>query len=423
MRLEIIHDTIAKQVFEKASTEARTRRKIEKHIREAYEAFDERGAKLTQDDLDYIQPYLAQVDISEEESAFIQNGRKTLLAARRRKRFMVFLIVLILAVATAVSLWFAFEANEKEAQVQAAYEKLQNATEDISATVVENAKQDIYHLRYEQALQKLQEVHQQGHLRGEVARGFMEIAFVYSQTGQDHVARPLIDTVASLTGKQFSRPGSLREYRDALTHLDEKWGDSIYYRYFPRMITVEGNAKIASFYICHTEITNWQYYLFVADIDSAQAKKPAWGYNGDHPIVYVNWYDANAYARWLSKKTGLTYTLPTDKQWEYAARGGLKSNGFTYSGSDELGLVAWHKGNSEDRAQAVAGKLPNELGIYDMSGNVWEWCQDPRGTSDRSVRGASWFVEKEWRFKLSSRPSQPISDQKSGIGFRLTYTD
>lgn len=86
MKYELIHDTIARQVFEKASTEARTRRKVERFIRERYEANQLRGAKLTQDDIDYINPYLAQVNITAEEAAFVEKGRKALLAGRRRRR-------------------------------------------------------------------------------------------------------------------------------------------------------------------------------------------------------------------------------------------------------------------------------------------------------------------------------------------------
>ncbi|MDW3650442.1 MAG: hypothetical protein R8P61_25435 [Bacteroidia bacterium] len=104
MKFEIIHDTIAKQVFEKASIEARTRRKVEKFIRERFEAHQLRGAKLTQDDLDYIQPYLTQVNISEEESAFLEKNRKSLADARTRIRVIVAGVIIFLLGSTAFSL-------------------------------------------------------------------------------------------------------------------------------------------------------------------------------------------------------------------------------------------------------------------------------------------------------------------------------
>ncbi|MEL6255315.1 MAG: hypothetical protein AAFR87_25130, partial [Bacteroidota bacterium] len=103
MKFEIIHDTIAKQVFEKASTEARTRRKVEKFIRERFEAHQARGAKLTRDDLDYIQPYLNQVNISTEENSFIEKARKALIDERNRNRAIVAGVIILLLGSTAFS--------------------------------------------------------------------------------------------------------------------------------------------------------------------------------------------------------------------------------------------------------------------------------------------------------------------------------
>lgn len=114
----------------------------------------------------------------------------------------------------------------------------------------------------------------------------------------------------------------------------------------------------------------------------------------DLPVTFVDWFDAVAYCNWLSQVAGLTpcytnigkltecdfsadgYRLPTEAEWEYAARGGHKSQGYVYSGSDDIDKVGWYEGNSGGQSHPVGQLKPNELGIYDMSGNRWEWCWD-----------------------------------------------
>jgi formylglycine-generating enzyme required for sulfatase activity len=127
----------------------------------------------------------------------------------------------------------------------------------------------------------------------------------------------------------------------------------------------------------------------------------------NHPVIHVSWNDASEYCNWLSLKTGKSYRLPTEAEWEYAAKGGSQSRGYTYSGSNNAGDVAWCMENSGNETHPVGQKQPNELGIYDMTGNVWEWCSDwygkdyyagspsnnPKGPSTgalRVFRGGSW---------------------------------
>jgi len=96
----------------------------------------------------------------------------------------------------------------------------------------------------------------------------------------------------------------------------------------------------------------------------------------------VSWYGASEYCRWLSERTGQNYRLPTEAEWEYAARGGQKANPkrmFLYAGSDKIDEVAWY-GDINGGTHPVAQKTPNALGLYDMSGNVWEWCSDWYGS-------------------------------------------
>ena len=101
------------------------------------------------------------------------------------------------------------------------------------------------------------------------------------------------------------------------------------------------------------------------------------GYSGNQrPVENVNWEDCQTFISKLNRLTGRKFRLPTEAEWEFAARGGTQSNGYTYSGSNTVGDVAWYGENSSDQTHDVATKAPNELGIYDMSGNVLEWCQD-----------------------------------------------
>ena len=157
-------------------------------------------------------------------------------------------------------------------------------------------------------------------------------------------------------------------------------------------------------------------------------------FKGDNlPVENVSWDDVQEFLRKLNAMTGKNYRLPTEAEWEFAAHGGNSSRGYKYSGSNSVGSVAWYNGNSGDRTHAVGTKSPNELGIYDMSGNVEEWCLDwygsyssspqrnpkgPNSGSNRVYRGGSWFYY-DGSCRVSNRSGDASDCCRKDIGFRL----
>ena len=115
-----------------------------------------------------------------------------------------------------------------------------------------------------------------------------------------------------------------------------------------------------------------------------------------HPMIYVSWHGAKAFCKWLSEKTGHSYRLPSEAEWEYAAKRG-HSQGFLYAGSNKLKEVGWYNTNSHRETKPVGLKLPNKLGLYDMSGNVFEWCEDHWHDDyhEAPKDGGAWRGDKE----------------------------
>ena len=159
-------------------------------------------------------------------------------------------------------------------------------------------------------------------------------------------------------------------------------------------------------------------------------------FKGDNlPVENVNWHDCQEFISKLNQLTGMQFRLPTEAEWEYAARGGNKSRGYKYSGSNDIDAVAWYRDNSGDKTHPVATKHPNELGIYDMSGNVYELCQDwygrysrsaqtnPTGVlsgTDRVMRGGSWPTNA--RSCQSSNRAYSLDGRVRNVGLRLALS-
>jgi formylglycine-generating enzyme required for sulfatase activity len=179
------------------------------------------------------------------------------------------------------------------------------------------------------------------------------------------------------------------------------------------------SVKLNSFYISKFEITHRQFAYFVAKtgyITDAQKNGGAYvaeagkrseinftydakskvrtDENTNEPVIYISWNDADAFCKWLSQQTNRIFRLPTEAEWEYAARGGKQSQALTFAGVGRPEEVAWFSANSGQQTHPVGQRKPNELGLHDMSGNVWEWCSD-------------WFDEKYYRRSLEESPTGP----------------
>jgi hypothetical protein len=135
------------------------------------------------------------------------------------------------------------------------------------------------------------------------------------------------------------------------------------------------------------------------------------------PKTEVSYYAVQYFLEKLNKITGKNYHLPTEAEWEYAARGGKLSEGYEYAGSNDIDEVAWYSRNSDGNVHAVGGKAPNELGIYDMNGSVWEWCGD-RYDSDRVARGGSWRDDAS-DCRVAHRISLSPELRNNDLGFRV----
>ena len=197
-------------------------------------------------------------------------------------------------------------------------------------------------------------------------------------------------------------------------------------------------VTLSPYYIGQTEVTQ---ELWIA----VMGNNPSYFTGSQLPVERVSWEDCQAFIAVLNDMTGQNFRLPTEAEWEFAARGGNGSQGYKYSGSDNLATVAWYsyndswelRGTGYYGTHPVSTREPNELHIYDMSGNVHEWCQDrygdysngeqidpigPATGTARVYRGGNWYFD-DWFCRVSFRNGLSPTSSNYGIGFRLALSN
>ena len=191
------------------------------------------------------------------------------------------------------------------------------------------------------------------------------------------------------------------------------------------------------YYIGETEVTQalWKAVTGYSPTSSGSSWSSTYGLGDNYPAYYISYKDVQSFITKLNSMTGENFRMPTEAEWEFAARGGNKSKGYTYSGSNTIGDVAWYTDNSSSKTHIVKTKAANELGIYDMTGNVWEWCSDwysssyyssspqndptgPTTGTDRVYRGGSWG-NYATNCRCAIRYYYTPSNRNYFVGFRL----
>ncbi len=280
----------------------------------------------------------------------------------------------------------------------------------------------------------------------------ISVVDLYKQLNQDDIANTPVDVLYySWLDKESGFSSNLDDYKNEnhLSEIDQLISDMVYVKggsfkmgaqdkkkskdnydeeAFDREAPVH-IVRLDDFYLAKTQVTQglWK---------AVMGRNPSCFKMGDdYPVERVSWYDCLAFIMRLNEMTKMKFRLPTEAQWEFAARGGNKSQGFKYSGSNSnsIYIFAWFDNNSHYQTHAVKQKLPNELGIYDMSGNVEEWCQDwfdeypsgavsnPQGASsgsNRVLRGGSW-CDGASLCRVSNRDWAVPDSWLNDRGFRL----
>lgn len=429
----------------------------------------------------------------QDEADKQRKEKEKAVAERRRARLVAAGAILLALVAVAALAWATWQQS-----------KLRETTGKVVESILDDANELIRHLQYDDAWNKVGDACQLGEAKEKTAKTLMEIAFFFNESGNLDKAITATQQAAGMFEKsgfatelnsidKNNKEAARKRISSILKQLDSNVFAILEARYLPVMLDVLGGTfwmgcdtmrdkfgspdelprhqvKLSSYKLAQTETTFWQFGLFAA----AKGKKitdfaPSWGIDGDNPAVNVSWFDACRYANWLCQRNGRdtlyvfgekgadmfgfvtfpislnskssgAYRLPTEAEWEYAARGGSHLEESRYAGSDSLDLVGWYADNSEvngvRRSHPVRMKQPNAGGFYDMSGNVWEWCWDwvdaypstapdnylgPEMGTNRVNRGGGWSLGAR-NCRTALRSCWLPGSRYNSLGFRLALS-
>ena len=255
----------------------------------------------------------------------------------------------------------------------------------------------------------------------------------------------------SLNSAIKNKEKEIDQIRMDIDTISYKFKDSHDGMFEPEMVTLTGgsfnmgseNGDLDEKHIHNVTVSSFKmakYACTQAQWRAIMKTNPSHHKDDNCPVEKVSWNDAQEYIQKLNTLTGKKYRLPTEAEWEYAARGGSSNSNNIYAGGNDIETVAWYDGNSGYQTHLVGQKQPNEVGLYDMSGNVWEWCNDwyaanyyfpsqgldinPQGPEIgeiRVIRGGCWSLPPK-SCRIANRHYVRPTDNNFNIGFRLVYS-
>lgn len=251
----------------------------------------------------------------------------------------------------------------------------------------------------------------------------------FAQTGN---ASPADSEMVAQAGGEMAAFSSAMTRIDSATGIEFVWADGGCFD----MITPQGeDGEKQNLRVCLDGFWVGKYEVTQAQWRKVMEGNPSHFAGDDHPVENVSWFDVQEFVSRLNQQSDQAYRLPSEAEWEFAARGGVKSNNYQFAGSDNGNEVAYSAQNSAGSTAAVGSKKANELGVYDMSGNVWEWCANAAGQVaapqqasynpaevardlPRVIRGGSWSLVDHYA-RTSARYLYKPDYRVISLGFRL----